>query len=70
MRKLFEIAERYDADPQDAGMYMALSKDQGDGGAELRPFDGGRARHPIIEVCCKHALFVVVIPAQAGIQGC
>jgi glutamate dehydrogenase (NAD(P)+) len=29
VRKLFEIAERYHADPQDAGMYMALTKIRG-----------------------------------------
>ena len=29
VRKLFEIIERYDASPQDAGMYMALSKIRG-----------------------------------------
>jgi glutamate dehydrogenase (NAD(P)+) len=29
VRKLFEIAERHDADPQDAGMYMALSRIRG-----------------------------------------
>jgi glutamate dehydrogenase (NAD(P)+) len=29
VRKLFEIVERYDADPQDAGIYMALSKIRG-----------------------------------------
>ncbi len=29
VRKLFEIADRHDADPQDAGMYMALAKIRG-----------------------------------------
>ncbi len=29
VHKLFEIAERYDAEPQDAGMYMALAKIRG-----------------------------------------
>ncbi len=29
VRKLFEIVERHDADPQDAGLYMALSKIKG-----------------------------------------
>ena len=31
VRKLFELAERYDADPQHAGMYMALGKIRGRG---------------------------------------
>jgi len=31
VRKLFEIAERYGVDPQDAGMYMALTKIMGTG---------------------------------------
>ena len=29
VRRLFEIAQRYGADPQDAGMYMALSRIRG-----------------------------------------
>ena len=39
VRRLFEIAQRYGADPQDAGMYMALTR--------IREGFAGQANHPV-----------------------